>query len=383
MSYDFPGFAPRDPFRDGQRSPELWHEIGPGCGCALLGLIVVFLFLFPLGAEAQVQKREVGTLVPTFDDFRHEALQHGYFAGWCGSQEYWLMRENRNFTIHGAMNEASSAFELPETGEYRCDSGGENIAFTDNSKGEVAQFNVRSGATRVLANYQEGIVSVAPDFNSIASSKPLNLSSDGRMTNVIVVESRTIGIYWKNDSSMLFALRVFPSSSDISAIDVFGVRKGRLGSGKLPAGFTFRRGSFTADGRFLLLFLVPVADEDGDGTIFKCRIEDIKCNAIMTGVMEVSLGESVIGIVRSVGKRLRGKESYYEPARYLVEVREWGGDVLIRQKFASRTRRLMRPNVSPSGKKVVLTWVTGFTGCDGGYVACPAGFVVTLSRRSK
>jgi len=369
----------------GQRGSELWRDNGPGCGYALLGLIVAFLFLFPSGAEAQVQKRDVGTrssAIPTFDDFRHEALQHGYFAGWCGSQEYWLMRENRNFTIYGVAKEASASFVLPETVEHRCDSSGENIAFTDR-KGQVSQLNVGSGATSVLANNQEATVSVAPDFSSIASSEPLNLASDGRMKNVIVVESRTIRIFWKNDSSMLFAVRVFPSMKDMSAIDVFDVRKGRLGSGKLPAGFTFRRGSFTADGRYLLLFLVPVADEDGDGTIFKCRIEDIKCDAIMAGVMRVSLGENIIGTVRSVGKRKRGEESYYEPARYLVEIREWGGDVLVRQKFASRTRGLMQPNVSPSGKKVVLTWVTSFTGCEGGYVACTAGFVVDLSRRSK
>jgi hypothetical protein len=276
-----------------------------------------------------------------------------------------------------------------------CGDDGQKLAFIDEEAGLVSEVDIPGGiVVRTLATFDKQLtqhIFFSPNLKSVASRQQLTLTPSAVNLNVIPLSGsgrRALGLVrWSRDSSQLFGISAPEGKANYGIVEILDAQHRRIGSGALPAGFLFRDGWF-ANSQSLYLYLVPVHDEFGSGSVFRCRIEGWKCDQIASNVLEASAGgDGVLGMVRAIGKYSNDGETETYPPQYVAEIRNGASQVVARQTFKSVERDTLGLAVAPSGTKAILTWFgKAAPGCPPEEQAkhlCKDGIMIDLSGRFK
>jgi hypothetical protein len=325
-----------------------------------------------------------GRMVKRLEALPHRALPPGFFRGWCGLHDRFLIEVNERLEIYDSETKVATFPFVSE--EFECTDDGERILFVDSHAGTAAEFDIPSRTRRELALYKRDLnprLAISPDRKYLASDTSVELTSDaGAMT---VLELSGFGgrpvfrVKWVRHSSSLLVV------SDTDVVEVFNKNLHRISFGSVPKGFYYRDGWLSADGKVLLLYLGVVEDENGNGVIFKCELKGLKCRQRTRDVDNASVGRhGVLGIVLGLDKPppIIDDDSDPLPGRYVVEIKSGNGRMLARQEFSFDDKPSLKLVIAPSGKKAVLTWDSNLTAqCSrgGGVGICETGIVIDLS----
>jgi hypothetical protein len=335
-------------------------------------VVVLSLLSWAAGSHAQQGQFPPAprNTIPTLEALPHGSMPPGDFQGWCGLTDKALVRVGAGIEIFDGGVKASP-LTFPTRSTLNCGDDGQKLIFDDEEAGLVYEVDISGGiVTRTLATYNKELaheISFSPDLKSVAKYQPLNLAPGA--VNLKIVElsgpgRRAIGrVRWSRDSSELFGVSAPEGQAKRVFVEIVNAQNQKIGSGALPAGFFLRDGWF-ANSQALYLYLIPSHDEFGSGSIFKCRIENWKCEQIATNVLEASAGgDGILGMVRAIGKYSNDGDRETLPPRYVLEIRNGTSQVVARQTFKSGERYHVHLELAPSGNKAIFTWTRNL-GCS-------------------
>jgi hypothetical protein len=328
------------------------------------------------------------TLVPTFESLPHTALPTARFESWCGQHDRYLLDENGTLNAYEAGTKVAEVAVSPGS-SLQCRSDGQQLIYQ--GTGHVTKVDIASGDSQWLAAFDNkgATIAISPDFQSIATSVPLELKPPAAQLKVILVGDNKNGnkterprwIKWSENGSAIAV--VYPTSVDI--LDRNGVN---IASMTKPDIGWVHDGWFENDQRALTLFM---EEEQPPGTVIKCSIAGKSCR-VRPRIESISIGgRGTVGTVIPLGKPpVREDDSIQISKEYAAEIRNANSRLLVRQVFSTRTGRWpFGIAVSPSGKWSILTWDdTHQPGCeygksDAGVYKCGQGMLVDLTKVNK
>ncbi len=338
-------------------------------------------------AQAQEGRQPLpSTLVPTFESLPHTALPTAHFHSWCGQHDRYLLDENGTLNAYEAGTKVAEAAVSP--GSFlQCRNDGRQLIYE--GTGHVTKVDIASGDSQWLAAFDDSNgarIRFSPDFESVATSVPLELKPPAAQLKVILVGDKKNGskterprwIKWSENGSAIAV--VYPTSVDI--LDRNGVT---IASMTKPDHGWVHDGWFEKDQRALTLFM---EEEQPPGWVLKCSVAGKSC-LTHPRIDSMSIGgRGIVGTVIPLGKPpVREDDSILISKEYAAEIRNANSKLLVRQVFSTRTGRWpFEIAVSPSGKWSILTWDDKHQpGCDDAKGAsvfhkCGQGMLVDLTK---
>ncbi|WP_407166241.1 hypothetical protein [Bradyrhizobium sp. ORS 111] len=329
--------------------------------------------------------RRPPALVPTFESLPHTALAKARFDGWCGQNDRYLLDENGQLNAYEAGTKVAAVAVSPGN-RWQCRSDGRQLI---NIIGpHVFMVDIASGDSQWIAS-TDGAIAFSPDFESVASSGPLEIKPQAPQLRVIPVRDKRTGdkterpewIKWSENGSKIAV--VYPTSVEIldrNGVNIASMAKSGIG--------WVKNGWFEEDQRALTLF---IETEQPPGSILKCSVAGKRCLA-RPRIESISIGgRGTVATVIPLGKPpVREDDSILISAKYAAEIRKANSSLLVRQVFSTTTGRWsFRIAVSPSGKWSILTWDDeNQPGCVSGegsasVYKCTQGILVDLTKVSK
>ena len=324
--------------------------------------------------------------VPTFDSLPHTALPTAHFHSWCGQHDRYLLDENGTLNAYEAGTKVAEANVSPGS-SVQCRSDGQQLIYQ--GTGHATKVDIASGDSQWLVAFDDrkgSTIRFSPDFQSVATSVPLELKPPAAQLKVILVGEKKNGnkterprwIKWSENGSAIAV--AYPTSVDI--LDRNGVTVASMAK---PDNGWVHDGWFEKDQRALALFM---EEEQPPGWVLKCSVAGKSClkhpriDSMSTG------GRGLVGTVFPLGKPpVREDDSIHIAKEYAAEIRNANSRLLVRQVFSTRSRRWpYKIAVSPSGRWSILTWddrhQPGCEDTDGAYVfhKCGQGIIVDLSK---
>ncbi|MES5482268.1 hypothetical protein QMZ05_05875 [Bradyrhizobium sp. INPA03-11B] len=347
------------------------------------------LFVPPASADpANAQESRQSpppTPVPTFESLPHTALPKVRFHGWCGRNDRYLLDENGQLNAYEAGTKVAGVAISPDR-SWQCSRDGRQLIYI--SIPHVFLVDIASGDSRWIASYDErpSEVAFSPDFESVASSSPLELKPQAPQLKVILVkEKKTRGkterpewIKWSENGTEIAV--VYPTSVEI--LDRNGAT---IVSMTKPNTGWVKDGWFEKDQRALTLFMET---EQPPGSVLKCSLAGKRCLS-RPRIESISIGgRGTVGTVIPLGKPpVREDDSILISEKYAAEIRDTNSRLLVRQVLSTRTGLWsFHIAVSPSGKWSILTWDNEHQpGCVSGegsasVYKCRQGMLVDLTK---
>ena len=326
------------------------------------------------------------TVVPTFESLPHTALPTAHFHSWCGQHDRYLLDENGTLNAYEAGTKVAEAAVSPSS-FLQCRNDGRQLIYE--GTGHVTKVDIASGDSQWLAAFDDSkgaTIGFSPDFESVATSVPLELKPPAAQLKVILVGDKKNGskterprwIKWSENGSAIAV--VYPTSVDI--LDRNGVT---IASMTKPDHGWVHDGWFEKDQRALALFM---EEEQPPGWVLKCSVAGKSC-LTHPRIDSMSIGgRGIVGTVIPLGKPpVREDDSILISKEYAAEIRNTNSRLLVRQVFSTRTGRWpFEIAVSPSGKWSILTWDDKHQpGCDDAKGAsvfhkCGQGMLVDLTK---
>ncbi len=327
----------------------------------VIGSAVILAVLSVGDCRAQQAQRPQagGNVVPTLEALPHEALPPGQFLDWCADK--LVMEVDRKKEIYNGSLKASP-LSFPSQSQLDCGDDGQKLAFDDQEAGYVYGVDIAGGVVeRTLATYDKKLspeVVFSPDLKNVASNGPLTLGPNAVGLNVVALGGtgrRNIGnIRWSPDSTKLFGMTAPEGVARRHAVEIVDTHRRKIGSGMLPPGFDFRDGWFA---NAQALYLLANRDESGPDVVFRCRIENWKCDRVAQNVLAASVGgDGILAMVLALGKYSNDGEIVTYPSRFAVEIRNGASQLVARQVFKSSERAVQNVSVTPSGTRAVVVW---------------------------
>lgn len=326
------------------------------------------------------------TLVPTFESLPHTALPTAHFHSWCGQHDRYLLDENGTLNAYEAGIKVAEANVSP--GSFlQCRNDGRQLIYE--GTGHVTKVDIASGDSQWLAAFEEGkgaTIKFSPDFESVATSVPLELKPPAAQIKVVLVgdkkngnkTERPLWIKWSENGSTIAV--VYSTSVDI--LDRNGMT---IASMTKPDIGWARDGWFEKGQQALTLFM---EEEQPPGTVLKCSVAGKSC-LTRPRIESITIGgRGIVGTVIPLGKPpVREDDSILISKEYAAEIRGANSKLLVRQVFSTRTGRWpFAIAASPSGKWAILTWDDNHQpGCDDAKGAsvfhkCGQGMLVDLTK---
>lgn len=295
------------------------------------------------------------TPVPTFESLPHTGLATARFHGWCGQNDRYLLDENGALNAYEAGTKVAAVAVSPGN-SWQCRSDGRQLTYDTGT--HVFMVDIASGDSRWIASFVEktGDVAFSPDFESVASSSPLELKPQAPRLKVILVREKNTGgkterpkwIKWSENGAAIAV--VYPTSVEIldrNGTTIVSMTKPDIG--------WVKDGWFEKDQRALTLFMET---EQPPGSVLKCSLAGKKC-LTRPRIESISIGgRGTMGTVIPLGKPpVREDDSILISEKYAAEIRDANSRLLVRQVFSTRTGLWsFHIAVSPSGKWSILTW---------------------------
>lgn len=320
----------------------------------------VTLFVPPASADpAHAQESRQSpppTPVPTFDSLPHFALPTARFESWCGQHDRYLLAENGTLNAYEAGTKVAEVAVSPGH-SLQCRSDGRQLIYI--SDGHAMRVDIASGDSQWLASFKDGganEMAFSPDFESVATSAPLELKSIAAQLKVVLVGDKKNGsktewprwIKWSEDGSKIAV--VYSTSVDI--LDRNGVN---IASMTKPDRGWVHDGWFEKDQRALTLF---IEEDQPPGFVLKCSTTEKQC-LVRPRIESISIGgRGIAGTVIPLGKPpVREDDSIYYSKKYAAEIRNANSGLLVRQVFSIKSGlKSFNIAVSPSGRWSILTW---------------------------
>ena len=329
------------------------------------------------------------TLVPTFESLPHIALTTARFHGWCGQNDRYLLDENGTLNAYEAGTKVAAVAVSPSN-TWQCRSDGRQLIYTDTE--HVSKVDIASGDSQWLASFIDskvGQAAFSPDFESVATSVPLDLKPLAAQLKVILVGNKKKGskteqpewIKWSENGSKIAV--VYATSVEIldrNGVNIVSMTKSNRG--------WVHDGWFEKDQRALTLF---IETEQPPGSVLKCSVAEKRCLA-RPRIDSISIGgRGIVGSVIPLGKPpVRKDDSILLSKKYAAEIKNANSRLLVRQVFSIKTGLWsFEIAVSPSGKWSVLTWDDQYQpGCEYGVgqaalYKCGQGMLVDLTKVNK
>lgn len=327
------------------------------------------------------------TLVPTFESLPHTALPTARFRGWCGRNDRYLLDENGVLNAYEAGTKLAAIAVSPGN-PWQCRSDGRQLIYIGD--GHVSKVDIASGDSQWLASFDDHkgeTVAFSPDFESVATSVPLELKPPAAQLKVILVGDKKKGskterpwwIKWSENGAEIAV--VYPTSVDIldrNGATIVAMTKPDIGWAK--------DGWFEKDQRALTLFM---EEEQPPGSVIKCSAAGKRC-VTRPRIESISIGgRGIVGTVIPLGKPpVREDDSIHVSEKYAAEIRNANSRPFVRQVFSTRAGLWpFRIAVSPSGKWSILTWDDRHQpGCeyggrsDAAVYKCAQGMLVDLTK---
>ena len=325
-------------------------------------------------------------LVPTFDSLPHTALPTARFETWCGQHDRYLLAENGTLNAYEAGTKVAEVAVSPGS-SLQCRSDGQQLIYQ--GSGHATKVDIASGDSQWLVAFDDrkgATLRFSPDFQSVATSVPLELKPPAAQIKVIMVADkkngskteRPVWIKWSDNGSAIAV--VYPTSVDI--LDRNGVN---IASMTKPDDGWARGGWFAKDQRALTLFMET---DQPPGLVLKCSVAGRNC-LTRPRIESMSIGgRGIVGTVFPLGKPpVREDDSIYYSKEYAAEIRNANSGLLVRQVFAIKSGlRSFKIAVSPSGRWSILTWDDEHQpGCEEAtgvafVYKCGQGMLVDLTR---
>lgn len=325
------------------------------------------------------------TLVPTFEALPHTALPTARFQGWCGQNDRYLLDENGALNAYEAGTKVAAIAVSPGN-SWQCRSDGRQLTY--HADGHVFTIDIASGDSRWIASLVErlGDVAFSPDFESVASSSPLELRPQAPRLKIILVREKKTGgktervewIKWSENGAQIAV--VYATSVEI--LDRNGTA---IASMTKPDVGWVKDGWFVGDQRGLTLFMET---EQPPGLAIKCSVAGKKC-LTRPRIESISIGgRGTVGTVIPLGKPpVRKDDSILVSKQYVAEIRDANSKLLVRQVFSIKSGLWsFHIAVSPSGKWSILTGDDqNQPGCvygegEAGVYKCAQGMLVDLAK---
>ncbi len=303
--------------------------------------------------------------------FSRSALPPGEFYGWCGLNDKFLMRHGHEVKLYDRGAKQLGAFPIkPGTLKRNISCDDAEVILYTNEAAEIVTFDWRTQGTDEILKYDRArfpspILALSPSRKYAAyradgaQGKPLMTPSGMHFLPVAGGD-----FHWKGDSSKLFAILrgepgVGPRNYQETVI-VYDPATGAETRGKLPQRLSFYDSvAFVDHGAELMLFLKP--GDEGDGAVYRCRIKEFQCKAVVSRVRTASMSESgELVLVRWLYKRpppSRADDQIVLPDRYAVEIFRPGEKPMLLATFSPLAHALAVASISPSGRTAVAQWL--------------------------
>jgi hypothetical protein len=319
----------------------------------------VTLFVTPVSADpaqAQQSRQSPSTLVPTFESLPHTTLPTAHFEVWCGQHDRYLLNENGTLNAYEAGTKVAEVAVSPGS-SVQCRSDGRQLIYQ--GTGHATKVDIASGDSQWLVAFDDrkgATLRFSPDFQSVATSVPLELKPPAARLKVILVgdkkngnrTERPVWIKWSDNGSAIAV--VYPTFVDI--LDRNGVN---IASMAKPDDGWAHDGWFAKNQRALTLFMET---DQPPGLVLKCSVAGKNC-LTRPRIESMSIGgRGIVGTVFPLGKPpVREDDSIYYSKEYAAEIRNANSGLLVRQVFAIKSGlKSFEIAVSPSARWSILTW---------------------------
>ncbi|MBR0756592.1 hypothetical protein JQ604_30820 [Bradyrhizobium jicamae] len=274
---------------------------------------------------------------------------------------------------------------------WQCRSDGQQFVYL--SMGNMTRIDIQSGDSRLLASFeaqepQRTVLSLSPDFRSVATTVPLKFMTEADRLKVILVGQEKLKatgehvqwIGWSGDGSRI--LVGYPSSLEI--LDGSGAK---ISSGARPKAEVLHDAWFDDRQESVILHMGP--EQQRQGMIFRCHAVPWKCDRVHSRVESVSVsGQGIVGTVEPLGKTIvPDDDSIIFYPRYAAVIRNPASTSLVRQVYTTtREHWGFELSISPSGNWAILHWRDEHQpGCGTGLQSrnCAQGILVDISKAFK